>query len=163
MQARSAVPADAAEIARIYNQGIEDRIATFETHPRTPADILAWFDGRHPVIVVEHAGAVAAFAAAFTYRPRACYGGIAEASAYVDRAWRRQGAGRAALAGLIDAAESAGFWKLVSRIFPENAASRRLVASLGFREAGTYEKHGKLDGVWRDVIIVERLIPANLS
>jgi phosphinothricin acetyltransferase len=163
MQVRQATPADAAAIARIYNQGIQDRTATFETRPRTEADICEWFDGRHPVMVVESAGQIAAFAAAFTYRPRACYAGIAEASVYADRAFRRQGAGRLALAGLIEAASSAGFWKLVSRIFPENRASRRLLAALGFREAGAYTKHGKLDGVWRDVIIVERLIPANLT
>ena len=163
MQVRGARPEDAADIARIYNQGIADRTATFETQPRTAADIQAWFDGRHPIVAVEIAGAVVAFAAAFDYRPRACYAGIAEASVYVDRAFRRHGAGRLALDALIAASGAAGFWKLVSRIFPENTGSRRLVASLGFREVGTYEKHGRLDGVWRDVIIVERLIPANLA
>ena len=66
------------------------------------------------------------------------------------------------MAALIDTAEQAGFWKLVSRVFPENEASRGLIRKFGFREVGTYEKHGKLDGVWRDVVIVERLIPANL-
>lgn len=163
MRVRAATPADAAELAGIYNQGIADGSATFETRPRTAADIAAWFDGRHPVVAIEHDGAVVAFAAAFDYRPRACYAGIAEASVYVARAFRQQGAGRLALAGLIEAAANAGFWKLVSRIFPENTASRRLVATLGFREVGIYQKHGRLDGVWRDVIIVERLIPANLK
>ncbi len=104
-----------------------------------------------------------AFAATFVYRPRACYDGVAEVSVYVDRDFRQQGAGRVALAGLIDAAARSGFWKLVSRIFPENIGSRRLVASLGFREVGTYEKHGRLHGEWRNVIIVERLTPANLE
>ena len=56
-----------------------------------------------------------------------------------------------------------GIWKLVSCVFPENMGSRRLIESLGFREVGVYEKHGQLDGVWRDVIIVEKLIPANLK
>lgn len=163
MHVRPANLPDAAEIARIYNQGIEDRTATFETRPRTASDIREWFDGVHPLVVVEDQDSVVAFAATFAYRPRACYAGIAEASVYVDRAFRKRGAGRLALEGLIRAAGSAGFWKLVSRIFPENTASRRLVASLGFREVGTYEKHGRLDGVWRDVIIVERLIPANLK
>ncbi len=65
------------------------------------------------------------------------------------------------MSALINAAESAGFWKLLSRVFVENTASRRLVKSMGFREVGTCEKHGQLDGVWRDVVIVERLIPAN--
>jgi L-amino acid N-acyltransferase YncA len=158
MHARDATPADAADIARIYNQGIADRTATFETRPRTEADIRAWFDSVHPVLVVEEDGAMVAFAAAFAYRPRACYAGIAEASVYVDRACRRQGAGRLALTSLIAAAAAAGFWKLVSRIFVENTASRRLVATLGFREVGIYQKHGQLDGVWRDVVIVEKLL-----
>jgi len=158
MHARQATPEDAADIARIYNQGIADRTATFETRPRTESDIRAWFDGAHPVLVVEEQGAVVAFAATFAYRPRACYAGIAETSVYVDRAFRRHGAGRMALEALIAAAAAAGFRKLVSRIFLENTASRRLVASLGFREVGIYEKHGQLDGVWRDVAIVEKLI-----
>jgi phosphinothricin acetyltransferase len=67
------------------------------------------------------------------------------------------------MAALLESAKQAGFWKIVSRIFPENEASRRLIRSMGFREVGTYEKHAKLDGVWRDVIIVERLLPANLK
>jgi L-amino acid N-acyltransferase YncA len=158
MHARHARPEDAADIARIYNQGIADRTATFETRPRATADIQAWFDGAHPVLVVEAEGAVVAFAATFPYRPRACYAGIAEVSVYVDRAFRRHGAGRMALESLIAAAAAAGFWKLVSRIFAENAASRRLVAALGFREVGIYEKHGQLDGVWCDVVIVEKLL-----
>jgi L-amino acid N-acyltransferase YncA len=101
---------------------------------------------------------VVAFAATSTYRPRACYAGIAEASVYVSRHFRRRGAGRIALEALMQAAKEAGFWKLLSRIFPENLASRGLVRQLGFREVGVYEKHGQLDGEWRDVVIVERLI-----
>ena len=69
---------------------------------------------------------------------------------------RGQGFGRAALAALIDHAKSRGWWKLLSRVFPENAASRALLRSAGFREVGTYEKHAKLDGAWRDVVIVEK-------
>ena len=159
MKTRIATTADAAEIARIYNQGIEDRTATFEIRPRTPDDVLSWFDGKHPIVVVEDPELVA-FAATSTYRPRACYDGIAEVSVYVDRLHRKRGAGRLALAELIRVCEEMGFWKLVSRIFPENTASRALIGSLGFREVGVYEKHGRLDGVWRDVIIVERLIPS---
>lgn len=167
MTARPATLSDADAIAAIYNQGVEDRIATFETRLRTPAEICAWFsadkpDDFHPITVVECDGRVIAFAATFAYRQRACYRGIAEVSVYVDRQFRRQGAGRLALSELITSAEAAGFWKLLSRIFPENHASRALIASLGFREVGTYEKHGCLDGVWKDVIIVERLIPSNL-
>jgi phosphinothricin acetyltransferase len=83
---------------------------------------------------------------------------VAEFSVYADRAARGTRAAQAALQGLIDACEAAGFWKLVSRIFPENKPSRGLCRKLGFREVGTYERHGKLDGVWRDTVIVERLL-----
>ncbi len=159
LQARPATLADSEAIARIYNEGIEDRVATFETRPRTADDIRAWFDGRHPVVVVEAAGEVAAFAATSAYRQRECYAGIAEFSVYVARAGRGQGAGRLAMQALIEAAGTAGFWKLLSRIFPENTASLKLCQSVGFRQVGVYEKHGQLDGVWRDVVIVEKLIP----
>ena len=158
MQTRPAVPSDAAAIARIYNQGIDDRIATFETRHRSAADIEKWFDGRHPIVVVEIDGEVVAFASTSTYRPRECYAGVAEYSVYVGREYRGKGAGRAAVVALIEAAESAGFWKLVSRIFPNNRASIELALAVGFCEVGVYEKHGRLDGEWRDVVIVERLI-----
>lgn len=159
MIARAATPDDSPAMARIYNEGIEDRVATFETRPRSVDDIRRWFDGVHPIVVVEEDGQIVAFASTSTYRPRDCYAGIAETSVYVARPFRRRGAGRLALRSLIDTAAHAGFWKLLSRIFPENTASRGLVKDLGFREVGIYERHGQLDGEWRDVIIVERLIP----
>ena len=162
LHTRSATPDDAAAIAAIYNQGIEDRVATFETRLRTEDDIRAWFDGIHPIVVVADGDRVLAWASTSTYRPRACYAGIAEFSVYVAREARGQGAGRVAMLALLQAAERAGFWKLVSRVFPENTASLSLLRSIGFREVGVYEKHGQLDGVWKDVVIVERLIPANL-
>jgi phosphinothricin acetyltransferase len=163
LRARAATPADAGAITRIYNEGIEDRLGTFETRLRTEADILGWFDGRHPVVVVESGGEVVAFASTSTYRPRECYSGIAEFSVYVARGRRGRGAGRAAMDALIDEATRAGVWKLVSRVFVENAASRRLLAAAGFREVGIYHQHAKLDGAWRDVVIVERLIPENID
>lgn len=162
LRTRAAGTGDAAAIAAIYNQGIEDRVATFETRARSPEDVRGWFDGIHPVVVVEEDGKIVAFASTSTYRPRECYAGIAEFSVYVARSARGRGAGRVAMAALLDAAESAGLWKLVSRVFVENVASRALLRSLGFREVGIYEKHGKLDGVWRDCVIVERLISANV-
>jgi L-amino acid N-acyltransferase YncA len=158
MTSRPATPDDAEAMARIYNEGIEDRIATFETRLRSAEDIRKWFDGVHPIVVAEDNGVVVAFAATSQYRPRECYAGIAETSVYVARAYRRKGAGRMALEALIHAAQQAGFWKLLSRVFPENVASRGLIRELGFREVGTYEKHGKLGEQWRDVVIVERLI-----
>ncbi len=158
MKARPANPGDAESICAIYNQGIDDRVATFETRHRTPEDIRAWFDGVHPLVLVEDAGEVIAFASTSNYRPRKCYAGIAEFSVYVSRPARGRGAGRIAINALLSAAKEAGFWKLVSRVFPENGASMALLRSAGFREVGVYAKHGQLDGVWRDVVIVEKLL-----
>jgi L-amino acid N-acyltransferase YncA len=162
MRARSATTRDAEAIARIYNEGIEERIATFETRPRTPEDILAWFEDTHPVVVVEDDGVVVSFANTSAYSTRECYSGVAEFSVYAAREARRRGAGTLAMKALMEAAEEAGLWKLVSRVFVENGPSRKLLISLGFREVGVHEKHARLDGVWRDVVVVERLIETNL-
>jgi L-amino acid N-acyltransferase YncA len=158
---RSAEEADSAAIAEIYNQGIRDRIATFETQERMAEDRRAWLTAhgpQHPVIVATIEGRVVGWASADVYRPRACYAGIGEFSIYIDEDARGQGVGLVLLNGLIDAAERAGLWKLLSRVFVENTASRSLCRKAGFREVGIYEKHGQLDGVWRDVVIVERLL-----
>ena len=154
-------PADAGAIAAIYNQGIAERIATFETEPRTEADILSALEkrgDRFPTLVGERDGQVVACAWVSQYRSRACYAGVAEFSVYTERSARGTGAGRTVLAALLQECERQGFWKVLSRIFPENAASRALCRSLGFREVGIYRLHGKLDGAWRDCVIVEKLL-----
>jgi L-amino acid N-acyltransferase YncA len=158
---RPAQRSDADAIARIYSQGIQERIATFETESRTTDDMLAYLaerEGHYPVVVAEQDGQVVAWAGAGSYRSRECYSGVCEFSVYAERAARGTGAAQAALQGLIDACEDAGFWKLVSRIFPENGPSRGLCRKVGFREVGVYSRHGKLDGEWRDTVIVERLL-----
>lgn len=156
---------DTEAIARIYAQGIAERGATFETAPRSPEEIAARLQDadRFPVLVADAGGAVVGWAGLGSYRPRACYAGIAEFSIYLDREARGRGIGRRLLDALIDAARMRGYWKLVSRIFPSNHASRALCRACGFREVGVYEKHGRLDGRWMDVVIVERLIPENLA
>jgi L-amino acid N-acyltransferase YncA len=159
VRTRAARPDDAEAIARIYNEGsIEDRLATFETEARSAEDVGAWLDSGVLVVVEDDAGAIAGWASASEYRPREAYAGVREFSIYVARPARGQGFGRAALQALIDDCEARGFWKLVSRVFPENEASLALCRSLGFREVGVYRRHGKLDGEWRDVVIVERLL-----
>lgn len=160
---RIATQADAADIARIYNQGIAERIATYETEPRSPAEIaarLAEKGARHPTIVVERGGQVLAWAGAAATSARACYAGVADHSVYVDRGARGQGLGRVALEAVIEEYARRGFWKLVSRIFPENAPSLALHRCCGFRVVGVFKKHARLDGKWRDTVIVERLLGA---
>src|SRR3954447_5170923 len=159
LSTRPAERADAVVLARIYSEGIEDRNATFETEPRSAADAERWFDGDAVLIAVEDAGDVVAFAAAMPYRPqRRAYDGVREFMVYVARSHRGRGAGRAAIEALLAECERHGHVKLVSRVFPENAASRALLRAAGFREVGVYRRHGKLDGVWRDNVIVERLL-----
>ena len=158
---RLATRDDAAAIAEIYNQGIEERIATFETEPRSPEQIVAAIEerGEHfPTVVAERDGRVVAWAAASLYRSRPCYAGIGEYSVYVHRSARGIGAGKVVLEALFRESEARGIWKLVSRIFPENAASLALCRATGFREVGVYRRHAKLEGEWKDCVIVEKLL-----
>ena len=158
---RLATPADAAAIAAIYNEGIADRVATFETEPRTPEQIAKLLEDkgdRFPTLVAERDGVVVAWAGAGAYRARPAYAGVAEHSLYVARSARGTGAGRVTLNALCRLYAERGFWKILSRIFPENTASLALHEKCGFRVVGTYQRHGKLEGEWRDCVIVERLL-----
>jgi phosphinothricin acetyltransferase len=161
---RRAQARDAAAVAEIYNQGILARGATFETEPRSEEErraVIEKGDPRFPILVADLDGRVAGWASLTQHSPRHCYRGIAEISVYIDAAARGRGVGTALMSALIDEARRLGFWKLVSRAFLFNAASRALCARAGFREVGIYERHARLDGKWLDVVIVERLIPEN--
>ena len=160
MPIRPAQPEDAAAIAAIYAQGIEERQATFETRPRTAAEIAAGIEstGTRPYLVAELDGAVSGWAKVTAYGERDCYAGVGEASIYVDRAARGRGVGRRLVEALADAAAATGHWKLLGLVFPENAASVALLRSCGFNDVGLHRRHGRLDGEWRDVLVVERLL-----
>jgi phosphinothricin acetyltransferase len=108
-------------------------------------------------------GSVVGWIHAAPYRARACYDGIGDFSVYVAAAAQGRGVGDALMAAFLPACADAGLWKVLSRVFPENAASRALCARHGFREVGTYARHARLDGTWRDVVIVERLLPPALT
>jgi L-amino acid N-acyltransferase YncA len=164
LMARTARREDAGMITEIYNEGIADRIGTFETEPRSVGQIEAWFDHAKAFVSVEdERGEVVGYAVAHPYADRCCYAGIGEFSVYIRRSERGRGVGRVAMTGLVEAARQAGMWKLLSRVFPENRASLNLMAWSGFKEIGVHEKHGKLEGVWRDCVIVERVFPENLD
>jgi L-amino acid N-acyltransferase YncA len=160
MHVRPATAADAAAIAAIYNEGIEDREATFETRLREPAEIVAWLDERRPFLVAEAGGdaGVLGFARVSAYSDRCVYDGVGEHGVYVARAARGRGAGRALLEALCAAAEDDGFYKLTSRVFASNGASRAVHRAAGFEEVGVQRRHGRLDGEWRDCVLVERLL-----
>lgn len=162
---RQAAPEDAVAVTAIYNQGIAGRGATFETRPRTVESLGARIADadRYPLLVAEQGGAVLGWAGLGEYRSRACYRGIAEFSVYLAADARGRGIGTQLLKALVAAARAKGFWKVLSRVFPSNHASLGACRAAGFREVGVYEKHAWLDGQWRDVVIVERLIPENLT
>jgi L-amino acid N-acyltransferase YncA len=156
---RHARETDREAIARIYNEGIREGRSTFETEPRTAADIDGWLASpTHPVLVAESGGAVVGWARVAPYSPRACYFGVVEGSVYVLTRERGRGLGSALVAALCEEAEGTGFHKIVGRLFADNDSSRRLVAKHGFREVGLHLRHGRLDGDWRDVLVVELLL-----
>jgi L-amino acid N-acyltransferase YncA len=162
VQIRPARPGDTAAIAEIYNAGIATREATFETRPRTPGDIDGWLGGdRLPLLVADLDGEVLGWARVSSYSDREAYAGVGECSVYVSAAHRGHGIGSALLDALLDAAAERGYWKLLGKLFPGNAASARMVSRAGFREVGVHLCHAKLDGEWRDVLLVERLLLNN--
>ncbi|UOQ42919.1 arsinothricin resistance N-acetyltransferase ArsN1 [Halobacillus salinarum] len=162
---RRATPQDGERISAIYNQGIKGRMATFETRLRTPKEQESWLEEnqQRPAVVSIIDETIVGFAYAGEYRSRPCYKGVGEFSIYIDGKYRKLGIGKELLLSLIEEAEKLGYWKLVSRIFDFNDASRNLCKSCGFREVGIYQKHGKLDGSWIDCVIVEKLITENLD
>ncbi|WP_019586465.1 arsinothricin resistance N-acetyltransferase ArsN1 family A [Deinococcus apachensis] len=156
---RAATPDDAPAITRIYNQGIRDRVATFETRERGEAEVRERLVGPQPaVVVMDDAGNVVAFAWSSPYSTRPAYATIGDHGVYVAREARGQGYGEAALRALMVAARQAGLHKLTSRIFADNEPSRRLHLRCGFREVGLQYRHARLDGEWRDVVVVEALL-----
>jgi L-amino acid N-acyltransferase YncA len=155
---RPATATDAAAVAAIYNEGIDDRLATFETRPRTADEVAAGLGDDLPFLVATEGGDVVGFARVTAYSDRCVYSGVGEHGVYVARSARGRGAGRRLLAALCDEAERAGLYKLTSRVFTDNAASRAAHLAAGFEEVGVQRRHGRLDGRWKDCVLVERLL-----
>ena len=146
---------DWPEVARIYEEGIRTGNATFET------DVPTWeaWDAAHlreHRFAAERDDRVVGWIALLPVSPRACYAGVAEVSAYVAEGARGEGVGVELLAAAVSSSERAGIWTLQTGVFPENEPSLRLLKRFGFRELGTQERIGKLHGVWRDVVLMER-------
>jgi L-amino acid N-acyltransferase YncA len=161
---RPATAADAAAICAIYNQGIEDRLATLETELRTPDERRQWLAGRgprHPVLVAEPEGARATaigWASLNAFNPRRAYDHVADLSVYVERSWRGRGIGRRLLDELVVRGRELGYHKLALAAFPTNDAGVALYRRCGFREVGVYREQGRLDDCWIDVVVMERLL-----
>ena len=159
---RDATAGDAASIAAVYNQGIEDRAATFETAPRSPRERTEWLaarGARHPVLVaVDDTGALLGWASLNSFSARAAYDLVADISIYIAREARGRGTGTALMAALEDRARVEGYHKLVLGVFPHNTAAIALYRSRGFETVGTYHEQGRLDGRWLDVTLMEKIL-----
>ena len=158
---RPAATLDAPDIARIFNEGIAERVATFETTEQTAGDVRGRIEGGAAMLVAEVDGDIAGFARISPYDDaHHYYAGIGEATLYVDRSHRRGGVGAALLRELALEGERRGLYKLVGKIFSSNAASIALVEGCGWRRVGLHLRHGRLDGQWKDVVVVEILLAA---
>ena len=159
---RDATADDAGAICRIYNQGIEDRVATLEVEERTPEERAAWLAARgprHPVLVAVGPGRdVVGWGSLNAFNPRRAYHHVADFSLYVDRSWRGKGVGRRLLAALMERARALEYHKLVLSAFPFNEAGMQVYRRAGFREVGVYREQGRLDGRWVDTIVMEKLL-----
>jgi L-amino acid N-acyltransferase YncA len=158
---RPATVADAEAIARIYNEGIAERVATFETREKSPIELAELIEAGSLILVAEHEAKVVAFVKVGPYDDAShYYSRIGEATLYVDSAARRSGVGRALIEAVVEAAEERDYYKLVGKIFTSNAPSIALVEACGWRAVGVHRRHGRLDGEWKDVLVVERLLGA---
>jgi L-amino acid N-acyltransferase YncA len=150
---------DAERLAEIFNQGIEDRAATFETARQDAAELVEVIASGRPLVVAELDGDVVAWAKAAPYAAEHhYYAGVGEATLYVARDVRRRGVGKVLLQALAEEAKRRGLHKLVGKIFTSNEPSIALVRECGWREVGVHLHHGQLDGEWKDVLVVERLL-----
>jgi L-amino acid N-acyltransferase YncA len=155
IELRDLRPSDWPEVSRIYAEGIATRNATFET------EVPSW-EGWDSAHLQEHrhvaleCAEVVGWIALVPVSNRPCYAGVAEVSAYVAKRARGRGVGAVLLERLIEGTETAGIWTLETGVFPENESSLRLLKRFGFREVGIRERIGQLEGVWRDVVFLER-------
>ena len=155
---RPAADDDLGAVVAAYNAGISERIATLETRLRTPADVAGWLTDGRPFVVAERDGRVLGWARAGSYSDRCVYEGVGEHAVYVHPDGRGQGLGRRLLIALCEESERRGFHKLTSRIFTDNHPSRAAHRAAGFDEVGIQRRHGRLDGEWKDCVLVEKLL-----
>jgi L-amino acid N-acyltransferase YncA len=151
--------ADAEQTCAIYNAAIAERGSTFETEPRSAEDFLERIaEDRYPFLIAKEDELVFGWAGLSPYSDRACYSGIGECSVYVAAGERGRGVGTALTEALATESAGNGFHKLTAKLFTDNRASIRLFARCGFEPVGTHRRHGQIDGEWRDVLVMERLL-----
>jgi L-amino acid N-acyltransferase YncA len=155
---RPARGADAERVAAIYNQGIEERQATFQTRLHKPGELEGKIEAAGgTLLVAELDGEVVGWASFSAYDdPAEYYAGVAESTLYVDPGARRRGVGRTLLEALATEATDRGRYKLIAKIFTTNDPSIALFRDCGWHDVGVHRRHGRLDGEWKDVVVMER-------
>ena len=151
---RALTEEDWPAVEEIYSEGIATRLATFETRTPTWAEFDAGRLPDHRLAAVDD-GRVAGWAALSPTSSRECYAAVAESSVYIAEGSRGRGIGRALMEALLASAGAGGIWTIHAGMFPENTASLALRERLGFRLVGRFERIARLDGVWRDTVLLE--------
>ncbi len=149
-------PDDWPEVRRIYEEGIATGDATFEAEPPSWEAFDAGRLQAPRLVAQDPDGAVLGWAVLSPVSSRCVYGGVAEVSVYVAADARGRGVGSRLLGALVERAEAEGLWTLQAGIFPENEATLALHRKHGFREVGRRERIGRMDGRWRDTLLLER-------
>ncbi|SFL85870.1 arsinothricin resistance N-acetyltransferase ArsN1 family A [Pelosinus propionicus] len=159
---RIASLSDIKQITEIYNQGIQDRIATLETNTKSVEEMIAWLknrSSRHKVLVLEDAEKrIKGWASLNVFNARECYKGVADLSIYINREERNKKLGKHLLLALIQVAKEEEFYKMVLTTLAVNRTGHKLYYALGFTKVGTYVKQGMLDGKWIDVHVMEKFL-----
>jgi L-amino acid N-acyltransferase YncA len=153
---------DIEQITEIYNQGIQDRIATLESATKSVGEMIDWLNNRSPrhrvLVIGDENNVVKGWASLNVFNARECYQGVADLSIYIRRENRGQGLGRELLLALVEMGKQMGFYKMVLTTLAANNTGHKLYQSVGFTKVGTYVKQGMLDGKWVDVNIMEKFL-----
>jgi L-amino acid N-acyltransferase YncA len=159
---RIASLSDIEQIAEIYNQGIQDRIATLESTAKSVGEMIDWLNNRSPrhkvLVIIDENDVVKGWASLNVFNVRECYQGVADISIYIRRENRGQGLGKKLLLALVEMAKQIGFHKMVLTTLASNNTGHKLYQSVGFTKVGTYVKQGMLDGKWVDVHVMEKFL-----
>ncbi|MDQ6929177.1 MAG: arsinothricin resistance N-acetyltransferase ArsN1 [Candidatus Eremiobacteraeota bacterium] len=153
---------DLADIRRIYNEGIEDRVATLETDPKSVEEVADWWvqhDERYAVLVCSDGDDVRGWASLNRFSHRCAHASIADLSVYVARSHRGRGVGTSLLRALEPIARAGSFHKIVLHALNSNAQGKRLYLKSGFVEVGVFMEHGILDSRYVDIVAMEKLLP----
>lgn len=159
---RKAEEKDVPFITEIFNQGIEDGVATLETRTQRVEDIHNWLLSRDPryvvIVLINDKDEICGYASLNKFNFKSAYTGVADLSIYIKRSFRGQGVGKILLEGLFVAAQKESFYKLVLNVISKNKAAIKFYEKMGFAYVGVYKNQGMIHGEWVDMMIMEKFL-----